>query len=221
METHTSILMETVINSGGLPRLAEHVIETLELTQPEGVLLCCLLLAAGEAQRANALASENGIRERHLPALYNSLTERQLIEQREGGWSLDGLSRAVQVLDAEEEKSIKLVLRSLRQRVLALARSAPLAAGLGRVYTFVFGAAPVDAEYAVLGLMGKELGRDAAALFLLEQAHQEASLRELLPLARARAARVRPLDAPREEEQRAYQAALAAQTRARWSETAS
>src|SRR5262249_42241598 len=154
---------------------------------------------------ALATAQNEGLNKRLIESAAKSLVERGLIERDtvdEKLWHFDGVERVLRMLTEDEaekleEASTKLVLRPLRQQVIMLARSGTLVGGRSRVYSFCYGGKPAKNEYGILGIIGKELGRDEAALFLLEFAHREMRfpLKELLPLARARATQFRPVDA--------------------------
>lgn len=198
-------------------------IELLGLTQPEVLVLCALLLAEGRVAEAKELLPEMKQNLFNQAAL--SLKERELIQQDEQvGW-LVHFDGAVQLLrmqtdeeaQAEQDEdappmapSPKLVLRPIREQVILLARQK----GIIPVYISLFGK-PAKDEYGIINLMGKELGREQAVLFLLEHAHQafRSPAKELLPLARARAKGFRPVDAPEVEAQNDYLAAIAKNAR--------
>lgn len=201
-------------------------IEVLGLTRPEVITLCALLLAGGDARAAAETIQGAGVKEQAMKAAAHSLAERGLITRTEdpARWTFEGVEAAMRVQTDEEaedpehsevQPSPKLVLRPMRERVIFEVRQGQTpAAGLGRVYTLLYGP-PKSKDYPLLGMMAKELGRDRAALFLLEHCHQQFRnpLAELIGLARAQAAGFRPADAPEVDEQRAYFASIARQAR--------
>lgn len=192
----------------------ESVIDTLSLSMLEVKVLAALLLAEGSTSKARELLSEV------KPAVFNqtvgSLRERELIDLGEDdSVSFDPAMRQLKMQTPDELErdgveevegeppSVKLVFRPIREQVLWLVRSADSPTrGLARVYAFLYGGTYTKQTFGLLGLLVKELGRDQAALFLLEHAHGQYKnpLTELLPLARARAKGFRPADAPSEEE---------------------
>lgn len=197
----------------------------LGLTPGELKAFAALLLLEGDLQDAQLLAARNGIANQRFDALLQSLVARQLIELNEGKVSFAPAEQTLRGLRADEvafeegeEPSTKLVLQPLRVRVVALARQLENpAASLGLVYQLVFGAVPQGKEWGLLGIIAKALGRDKAALLLLENATNPSPtlLHDLVGMAKARAKGFRPADAPNETEQARYMLALhrrAAQT---------
>ncbi len=175
-------------------------------------------------------ARGHGLKDALIKSAAASLEARELIardtvDPRQ--WTFDGAERALRMQLPEEVEtaegvppgppSTKLVLRSLREQVLMLSRSEnSVPRGLARVYTFVYGGTtPSGADFGILGMIGRELGLERAALLLLEFAgkQMENPLREILPMARARAVPYRPEGAPDVDEQNRYMAAIAEQAR--------
>lgn len=203
--------------------LHEDTVLLLGLTPGEVKVFAALLLADGDMERASGYAMLNGVGHNRFEPLLQSLVARQLIELSDGKVSFAPAETTLRGLRADEvaftegdEPSTKLVLQPLRVRVVALARQLENpAASLGLVYQLVFGAVPQGKEWALLGLIVKALGRDKAALLLLENATNPSPtlLHDLVGMAKARANGFRPEDAPDVVEQKRFAAAL--QRRAR------
>ena len=198
-----------------LSLISPQTVETLGLTQFEAEVLLALVFAEGNDIRAQSIL--HGVNPERFNQAIGTLLRKRLIRlQHEGHDALFSLEPLVERLRlADIEESTKLVLRPLSQHLRLMARSAPTPIrGLARVYTTIFGREVQQREWAVLGLYVKELGLDAAVLFLLKHATDENlrnPLQELLPLARAQAKGFRPVDAPEEKEQQEFQSLVARQ----------
>lgn len=186
-------------------------VDTLGLTMREVKVLAALLVT-GNAREAQELSE---VKPAPFEQTVAGLIERGLLEMQGDNLSFEPAMRQLRLqtpTDLErdgveevegEPPSVKMILRPIREQVLWLVRSADTPTrGLARVYAYLYGGAYTKQTFGLLGLFVKELGRDQAALFLLEHAHGQYRnpLMELLPLARARAKGFRPADAPSEEE---------------------
>lgn len=195
----------------------ESVIDTLGLTGLEVKVLAALLVAEGHVTEAWERIPE--VKREAFDMTVKSLMLREIVKQDPQMPSLVEfdttqvrMQQAHEVEEVEgEPPSVKLVLVPMRERVIRLVRSADTAArGLARVYTLLYGP-PKGSDWGLLGAMAREMGRDQAALFLLEFAHRQMQypLNELIPLAKARIRGFRPADAPEVAEQRQYVSAIA------------
>src|SRR5215216_1043361 len=144
------------------PELAElvddTVVEHFGLTPPEIKALCAALLAEG----GNILAAFplTGLKQGMYQMALQSLEAKGLIELKDGAILVEPMQRQLRVLMPEEaEQPVqteapqrKVVLRPLSEQVVAMMREARSpAAGLARVYAFVFGQPKHRLNFAVLG----------------------------------------------------------------------
>lgn len=142
----------------------------------------------------------------------SNLEARALIKVKDGTVDLTPFWALTQTVEDDEDETPEAVIifRPLSEQVLGLVKSAPnSAAGLARVYQFVFGRE--TKQYPALGKIANELGVRRAALFFLEHClfefEGEEPLKVLLPKALSLAGAVRnggyrPEEAPTEDEQR-------------------
>lgn len=124
------------------------------------------------------------------------LEERGLVVQ-DGAAGLDAspFLKRLRVTRPEEDEERKptqpprrnLVFKPVRQLVVMMAREGNNSArALAEVYSFLYGKPERGPNFGVLGKIANLLGRDRAALFLLEHCHRQFEgdpLKELLPLA--------------------------------------
>jgi hypothetical protein len=199
----------------------ESVARFYNLTRPEVKALGAILVA-GEPSAALRLAEREGLDDEMFEAAVWSLQKKQLLAVVEGQFDLSKTERALRVERPDELPPLKLreapqtlvVPRPLRETVAALARSEKSpAAGLGAVYSFLYGRRVQQREWGMLGKIANLLGAGNAALLLLESAHKpfndENPIAFFLAQAQARAKTWRPEGAPDPEEQRAERSQIA------------
>lgn len=211
----------------------DSVVDHFGLTPPEVKTLCAVLLAEG----GNILAAFplTGLKQGMYQAALASLEAKGLVELKDGAVSVAPMQRQLRVLMPEEAEQPsptepperKIALRPLAEQVVAMMREAKNpAAGLARVYVFVFGQPSHRLNFGVLGKIvaafgdGPMAGR-RAALFLLSKATDDLGpdpLGHLLPLAIGYGAvfkdgGFRPEGAPEAEDLRE---AFSAQDEANW-----
>lgn len=202
----------------------QDTIALLGLTPGEVKVIAALILTKGRKAAAQELAAENGVSAHRFVTTIDSLLAKELVAYDPAGdVTFEPAERVLRVqhpgeVEAPEGEApgVKLVLQPLTSRVIAIARSQQnQAAALGRVFQFVFGRVPKGKDFALLGLMAKELGVEKSALLMLEQATNPSQtlLHDLVAMARARAKGFRPADAPDENQQRRFQAMLSARAR--------
>lgn len=196
--------------------LDDSVVASYGLTPPEvKALAACLLAGDNGVSAACAIAAREGLEAELFDTSLRSLQKRGLLRVDGGRLDFRGAEERLRVQTPEEVPSkereapeCRVVLRPLRETVAAMATSEKTpAAGLGRVYSFIFGRQVERKEWGLLGKLANLLGPKEAALFLLEHAHRpfydKNPLAELFPLAAARAKEWRPEGAPDPEEQAA------------------
>lgn len=195
--------------------LDDSVISHFELTPLEAKVFAALLVEDGNALTASERCIQEGMRAGQINASLQSLEQRELVARSgPSSYSLEPAQQRLRVELPEEPEpgepgeppDRKVVLRPLREVVCEMAASARTpAAGLGRVYAFLYGRRPQQRTYGLLGKLASLLGVREGALFLLEHCstgYAKDPLVELIPLAVARSRGWRPEDAPDEAEQR-------------------
>lgn len=200
-----------------LALVAEETVTAYKLSPPEIKVLCAALLVEdGDIYKALELT---GLDTDLFKMGLQSLRKKGLATYSAGKIGVEPMQRTLRVqtpeevltLDKLEPPPVKLVPRSLREVVISMARGGKTpAAGLGAVYSFVFGEVPLGRDYGMLGKIANTLGVDKAALLMLERAtwaFDQNPLSVLIAMAQARSTEWRPEDAPDVEEQRTeYQA---------------
>lgn len=184
------------------PELAALIDDTVAdhfgLTPPEVKTLCAVLLAEG----GNILAAFplTGLKQGMYQGALASLEAKGLVEITGGTVSVAPMQQQLRVLMPDEAEQSppteplarKVVLRPIAEQVVAMMREARNpAAGLARVYAFVFGQPSHQLNFATLGKIVNAFGdgpaaQRRAALFLLSKATEDLGpnpLAHLLPLA--------------------------------------
>lgn len=185
------------------------------LTPPEiKVLAAALLAGEGGVPAAHAIAAKEGVDPELFETSFYSLSKKKLLNVADGQFDFSPTQERLRMLLPDEVFShpgdapdCRVVPRSLRDVVLAMAFSerSPVA-GLGAVYSFVFGLPVEPKGYGVLGKLAKLIGTKEAALLMLAHAtyHFDSDpLHALLALAISRSKERRPENAPDPEEQEA------------------
>lgn len=196
--------------------LSDSVVAVYALTPPEvKALAACLLAGESGVSAAHAIAEREGLDLELFESSLYSLQRRGLMKIVDGRFDFRPAQERLRVQTPEEVPSrereapeCRVVPRSLREMVamMAVSEKSP-AAGLGRVYAFIFGREVKKTDWGLLGKLANILGPREAALFLLEHAHrpfyEQNPLVELFPMAASRAKEWRPEGAPDPEEQAA------------------
>lgn len=172
--------------------------DVLGITKYEAAVIGAYALSNGSAQTA---AEHLEMPFPMLVAVTAQLAEQGLVEPRYGegnkllGATFDGAARRLAVEVIEQGKAQQpreeLSVKPLKALVVGMSREKN---GLAKVYGLVFGTGR-RLNYAALGKIGKLLGKERAALFLLENATKEFAgdpVTALMPLAVAEGKRFRP-----------------------------
>lgn len=195
--------------------LDESVAAVYGLTPPEVKALAAALLA-GESgvQAAHAIAEREGLDLELFETSLYSLRKKGLLKIADGQFDFTPAQERLRMQTPEEVPSkpreapdCRVVPRPLREVVMAMASSGRSpAAGLGAVYSFVFGRPVGPKGFGVLGKIANLIGTRDAALMMLSHAthHFDGDpLNALLALATAQSKEWRPEGAPDPEEQAA------------------
>lgn len=197
-----------------LALFSETAVSIYDLLPPEIKTLAAALLA-GESgvQSAMAIAECEGIDLDLFDASLRSLQRKRLLFVKDGQFDFSPAQERLRMQIAEEARAtqyeapeVRLVVRPLAEVVAAMASSEKSpAAGLGKVYSFVFGREVSGRQWGVLGKIANLIGTRRAALLLLENAtnaFEGDPMNALLAMASARSKEWRPEGAPDPEEQR-------------------